>query len=100
LEGLGGLLVEQLVRLGRLVPLRHRTFVATGIGAGVVLGGSVYRGIDGGAGDIGHIRLHGHDDARCLCGFHGCLTAVASGSAVAAREDYASTLVRLRRAAT
>ncbi|WP_202441683.1 ROK family protein, partial [Streptomyces sp. SID6137] len=31
--------------------------VSTGIGAGVVVDGSIYRGIDGGAGDIGHIRV-------------------------------------------
>lgn len=59
--------------------------VSTGIGAGVIIKGAVYRGIDGGAGDIGHFRLHGHDDTRCLCGSHGCLTAVASGSALATR---------------
>jgi len=59
--------------------------VSTGIGAGVMINGAVYRGIDGGAGDIGHFRLHGHDDARCLCGSYGCLAAVASGSALAAR---------------
>ena len=59
--------------------------VATGIGAGVVVDGSVYRGIDGGAGDIGHIRLHGFDDYRCMCGSYGCLAAAASGSALAAR---------------
>jgi predicted NBD/HSP70 family sugar kinase len=57
--------------------------VATGIGAGVVVNGSVYRGIDGGAGDIGHVRLHGYDDHRCMCGAYGCLAAVASGSALA-----------------
>ncbi|WP_370971228.1 ROK family protein [Amycolatopsis sp. cg9] len=59
--------------------------VSTGIGAGIVIGGEVYRGIDGGAGDIGHIRLPGHPDARCLCGSFGCLAAVASGGALAAR---------------
>jgi predicted NBD/HSP70 family sugar kinase len=59
--------------------------VATGIGAGIVVGGRVYRGIDGGAGDLGHIRIHGHDDARCMCGSFGCLAAVASGSALAQR---------------
>ncbi|WP_155370011.1 ROK family transcriptional regulator [Catellatospora vulcania] len=58
--------------------------VSTGIGAGVVINGRVYRGIDGGAGDIGHVRLHGHDDARCMCGAFGCLAAVASGGAIAA----------------
>jgi predicted NBD/HSP70 family sugar kinase len=59
--------------------------VATGIGAGMVIDGSVYRGVDGGAGDIGHIRLHGYDDTRCMCGAHGCLAAVASGGALAQR---------------
>ncbi|MFJ8330791.1 ROK family protein [Streptomyces sp. NPDC094437] len=57
--------------------------VSTGIGAGVVVDGSVYRGIDGGAGDIGHIRVGA--DALCRCGSHGCLAAVASGGAVARR---------------
>ncbi|MEU7786998.1 ROK family protein [Amycolatopsis sp. NPDC049159] len=59
--------------------------VSTGIGAGIVLGGEVYRGIDGGAGDIGHIRLPGHPGARCQCGSLGCLAAVASGGALASR---------------
>ncbi|MFE1287046.1 ROK family protein [Streptomyces sp. NPDC058751] len=57
--------------------------VSTGIGAGMVVGGSVYRGVDGGAGDIGHIRVGA--DALCRCGSYGCLAAVASGGAVARR---------------
>jgi predicted NBD/HSP70 family sugar kinase len=59
--------------------------VATGIGAGVVADGRVYRGIDGGAGDIGHVRLHEYPQARCECGLYGCLAAVASGLALAQR---------------
>lgn len=58
---------------------------STGIGAGVVVDGGIYRGIDGGAGDIGHIRLSDHPDALCLCGNYGCLAAVASGRALAAQ---------------
>lgn len=57
--------------------------VSTGIGSGIVIGGTIYRGSDGGAGDIGHVRLHGYDDALCQCGSRGCLAAVASGRAVA-----------------
>ncbi|MBW8800503.1 MAG: ROK family protein [Streptomyces sp.] len=57
--------------------------VSTGIGAGVVVDGSIYRGVDGGAGDIGHIRVGA--DAQCRCGSYGCLAAVASGGAVARR---------------
>ncbi|MFJ8991063.1 ROK family protein [Streptomyces sp. NPDC102279] len=56
---------------------------STGIGAGVVIGNQVFRGIDGGAGDIGHIRLHDRPDALCMCGSYGCLAAVASGRALA-----------------
>ncbi|MCX5263378.1 ROK family protein [Streptomyces sp. NBC_00199] len=57
--------------------------VSTGIGAGVVVDGAIFRGVDGGAGDIGHIRVGA--DALCRCGSHGCLAAVASGGAVARR---------------
>jgi predicted NBD/HSP70 family sugar kinase len=55
--------------------------VGSGIGAGIVIGGRLYRGVDGGAGDIGHIRMHGHEE-RCACGAVGCLAAVASGGAL------------------
>jgi predicted NBD/HSP70 family sugar kinase len=56
--------------------------VSTGIGTGMVINGLVYHGIDGGAGDIGHIRLAG-ETGRCQCGSTGCLATVASGRAVA-----------------
>ncbi|WP_330267061.1 ROK family protein [Streptomyces griseorubiginosus] len=59
--------------------------VSTGIGAGVVVDGSVYRGVDGGAGDLGHIRVPAGAEALCRCGSYGCLAAVASGGAVARR---------------
>ncbi|MGW4226651.1 ROK family protein [Streptomyces bauhiniae] len=57
--------------------------VSTGIGAGVVVDGALYRGVDGGAGDLGHIRVG--TEALCRCGSYGCLAAVASGGAVARR---------------
>jgi predicted NBD/HSP70 family sugar kinase len=57
--------------------------VSSGIGTGIVIGGQVYRGADGGAGDIGHVKIPGHDDLVCQCGAHGCLAAVASGRALA-----------------
>ena len=70
--------------------------VSTGIGAGVVVGGEPYRGIDGGAGDIGHIRLHDRSDALCMCGSYGCLAAVASGRAIAGQLAAARCPHRLR----
>lgn len=58
--------------------------VDMGIGAGIVVDGRLYRGVDGGAGDIGHIRMPGHEE-RCACGATGCLAAVASGAALTRR---------------
>jgi predicted NBD/HSP70 family sugar kinase len=57
--------------------------VGTGIGCGVVSRGRVHRGADGAAGDIGHIRISGHDDAVCRCGNLACVEAVAGGAALA-----------------
>lgn len=57
--------------------------VSTGIGTGIVINGRTYAGADGGAGDIGHVRVSPRSDALCQCGAHGCLAAVASGRAVA-----------------
>ena len=56
-----------------------------GIGTGLVIDGRSYTGVDGGAGDIGHVRVSPRSDARCQCGMQGCLAAVASGRAVAAQ---------------
>ncbi|MBI2242630.1 MAG: ROK family protein, partial [Nocardioides sp.] len=56
--------------------------IGTGIGCGIVLGGELYRGVDGCAGDIGHIRI---DDfgPTCACGNTGCLEAFSGGAALA-----------------
>ena len=48
-------------------------------GPGVITAdGEVYRGADGAAGDIGHIRAVGGGDALCSCGNVGCVGAIAS----------------------
>ena len=58
--------------------------IGTGIGAGVILHGQAERGVAGGAGDIGHIRITPTGQGRlCTCGAVGCLATEASGSAVA-----------------
>jgi len=59
--------------------------VATGVGAGVIIGGSIHRGVQGLAGDIGHIWVPEAEDLQCRCGSRGCLEAVAAGPAIAAR---------------
>jgi len=50
-----------------------------------VAGRRIHRGAQGAAGDIGHVRLAGHDDVVCRCGNIGCLEAVAGGRALAAK---------------
>jgi len=62
--------------------------LGTGIGAGIILNGQLYRGSWGGAGEIGHIILV-RDGPRCSCGNRGCLEALASASAIA-REGQAA----------
>lgn len=58
---------------------------STGIGLGLVIDGRIYHGVDGGSGDIGHVRLPdpAAQELLCQCGAHGCLATVASGRAVA-----------------
>lgn len=58
--------------------------VGTGIGAGILCRGHIYRGADGSAGDIGHIRAD-PEGPVCHCGNVGCLEAVAAGPALAQR---------------
>jgi predicted NBD/HSP70 family sugar kinase len=58
--------------------------VGTGIGSGIILHGQPERGIAGGGGDIGHIRMRGPtEQAPCACGGSGCLAVYASGGALA-----------------
>jgi predicted NBD/HSP70 family sugar kinase len=57
--------------------------VSTGIGTGLVIDGRVYQGVDGGAGDIGHVRHPAFTELQCQCGSFGCLAAGASGGAIA-----------------
>ena len=56
--------------------------VATGIGAGLIFDGQIYNGVDGGAGDIGHVRISEAAGLRCDCGNDGCLAAIAGGKAI------------------
>lgn len=57
--------------------------VGTGIAAGFVLGGRMWRGATGGAGEIGHIPMRA-DTPPCPCGQVGCAEAIGSGRAVGA----------------
>jgi glucokinase len=56
--------------------------LGTGLAAGLVLNGRLWRGSRGTAGEIGHIPVD-PDGVLCLCGQRGCLETMASGSAIA-----------------
>jgi glucokinase-like ROK family protein len=56
--------------------------IGTGIGCGIVVNGELYRGVDGCAGDIGHIRADATGPV-CACGNIGCLEAFFGGAALA-----------------
>lgn len=75
---------ERLFGLGRA----HDNFlvvtIGTGIGAGIVVDGSVLRAASGGAGEIGHIPIS-DDGPRCSCGNDGCLEAHIGEAALVAR---------------
>ena len=58
--------------------------IGTGIGAGIICEGKIYRGSSGCAGDIGHIGVN-KSGPLCHCGNKGCLEAVTAGPAIAER---------------
>ena len=53
----------------------------TGIGAGLILDGRLFRGRHGWAGELGHVVVLA-DGPECACGHRGCLQTVASGRAL------------------
>lgn len=53
--------------------------LGTGVGGGVVVFGQLLRGIDGTAGELGHLKVQ-RDGRLCGCGSRGCLEAYASVS--------------------
>ena len=73
-------------RLGAGREFRHFLYVTagTGIGGGLILDGTLYRGATGGAGDIGHVVVD-PDGPRCGCGDHGCVEVFSSGAGMVDR---------------
>ncbi len=56
-------------------------YVGKGIGLGIVVGGKLYRGASGNAGELGHMAF-GADRLLCHCGNYGCLETVAGPEAI------------------
>jgi glucokinase-like ROK family protein len=63
--------------------------VGTGIGAGLLLEGQIYRGVSGSAGEIGHLTID-ENGPMCTCGNQGCLEAIAGGRAIAEQAQEAA----------
>ena len=65
--------------------------LGTGVGGGLVLGGKIWRGANGMAGEFGHTTVE-PEGQLCGCGNHGCLEQYASATAVVrmAREAIAN----------
>jgi glucokinase len=71
--------------------------LGTGVGGGLILGGELYAGPGGMAGEVGHIVIE-PNGPLCGCGSHGCLEMLASASAAsrrAAEAGLTGDLVRL-----
>jgi predicted NBD/HSP70 family sugar kinase len=79
-----GTLAEFWWGVGRGVENMAYIKVATGIGSGHVIGGEIYRGATGFAGEIGHFAIDPRG-ARCICGLNGCLVTLIGGPALVAR---------------
>ncbi len=66
--------------------IEHFTYIklATGIGAGLMVGGEVYRGATNAAGEIGHVSIDPKGEP-CVCGNRGCLVTFVGGEALVRR---------------
>ncbi|HSL00656.1 MAG TPA: ROK family protein [Rubrobacteraceae bacterium] len=73
-------------RFGAGSEVDHLLFVTlgTGVGGGAISHGVLLRGAQGAGGELGHVTIQA-TGPRCACGNHGCLEALASGSAIARR---------------
>jgi len=56
--------------------------LGTGVGGGIILAGKLWRGIDGTAGELGHISVEPFGGVPCKCGNTGCLEVYASATAI------------------
>lgn len=79
-----GALAESLHGAGRGSQVLAYVKVATGVGAGLVVDGRLFRGASGTAGEIGHTTLS-NSGPVCRCGNRGCLEQLAGAPALLAQ---------------
>ena len=76
-----GALAESVLGAGRGVSEMAYIMLGSGIGAGLIIGGQVYRGSGGTAGEIGHVLVDEHGPL-CRCGNRGCRETYAGADAL------------------
>ncbi|MCV2394386.1 ROK family transcriptional regulator [Actinotalea sp. M2MS4P-6] len=99
-----GALGEQTVAYPDLDELLYIR-VASGVGAGIITGGRLVHGVQGAAGDLGHVFSQAAAGRQCRCGNTGCVETVAGGIGIAqllseagVRADNADDVTELARA--
>jgi predicted NBD/HSP70 family sugar kinase len=80
-------LAETLFGVGRDSSSLAFIYSRVGVGAGFVVNGQLYRGGDGGAGEIGHTTIIPYGGERCSCGNTGCLETLVSEPAILRAAD-------------
>jgi glucokinase len=82
---------EKWLGAARDVPNMAMLTLGTGIGGAIVLNGKIWHGMNGMAGEFGHVPIE-PEGVPCGCGSHGCSERYASATAVVrmAREAIAS----------
>lgn len=63
-------------------------YMGSGIGAGIVMDGTIYHGVSSNVGEIGHVSVEARGP-RCTCGNIGCLELFASPAAVVSQAAQA-----------
>ena len=76
-----GALAESVLGAGRDAQEMTYLMLSSGIGAGLILGGRLYRGAGGTAGEIGHVLVD-EQGPMCRCGNRGCLETFAGAGAL------------------
>lgn len=84
-------LAEARYGAGRGTPVAVGYTIGTGIGGGVVIGGKVFHGAWGFAGELGHVTVD-PEGIYCPCGNHGCMESYASANAIASYARQAAEL--------
>lgn len=75
-------LAEAVFGAGRGAEVVFGVIMGTGVGGGVVVRGRAWSGLQGIAGEWGHIPLEPRDGEPCYCGRRGCVETMLSGPAI------------------